>query len=484
MAGRLSPGQTEWAMARDSEGHREYVIKFQIIANPADGPAVVLNTPGLPLPGSPWQFDNDFDPWAYCLPTMRLTPRLTKEPNTTWDAEFTFSTKPPDKQRCQDDKIEDPLLEPAKISGTFTKDKEEIYFDRFNKPVTSSSHEQFRGPQIEFDVSSPQINIEQNLPSFTQAAVLPYLMRDTVNHIPMWGFPRRSIRLSNASWERKYHGRCYKYFTRKLEFEVRMEAIPATLYVGNQYTGWVQGAKALPVPITLQRSAWDRELLDEGTKVLNGRWDRATGNWIVVNINGEPPNKNNPNHFMRFKDRNGENARVILNGSGLPAGVVATGEDIFVAVGTAVFNQGEKLSNPRFWLPLTGGLVAPDYVPETFYKIGNIVKSVRFIPDLGSPDLDPTVGNLFICRVNQKKGSQSDPLVEIVQDIPVEDRQWINLGIKDINNMVSRGIYDATINYNLADHVTAPIGGESAGMIRVEKYKEANFLLLGIPLVF
>ena len=60
-----------------------------------------------------------------------------------------------------------------------------------------------------------------------------------------------------------------------------------------------------------------------------------TNAWILDDIDGSPPDPDNPAHFDRYKDRNGENARVLLNGYGLPAETaVLTGTGTGTVVGT------------------------------------------------------------------------------------------------------------------------------------------------------
>lgn len=69
---------------------------------------------------------------------------------------------------------------------------------------------------------------------------------------------------------------------------------------------------------------FDRDVLDEGTKVLFGEWDRAKGFWqtkpIGVKADGTfiLPDPSNPSHFMRYADPNGNVTRIILNGHGVP----------------------------------------------------------------------------------------------------------------------------------------------------------------------
>ncbi len=287
MVAILIPGQRRWSVGRDDEGHREYRIVHRVRASTIDGPQVVLLTPGLPLVGSPWAFDNDFDPWAMCFPFMRIETEVRDEPNTIWRVEQKFSTKP--LFRCQDIPIEDPLLEPADISGSFVKYTKEVTEDKDGNKIKSSSHEMIRGPQVEFDFNRSSVTISQNVSLLELDVFTP--MVDTVNDAVLWGLGARQIKLSNVSWERKVLGSCGFYYTRSLEFDI-------------------------------DATTFDRNIVDEGTKVLSGHWEEA--GWTLDNIDGGAPDKTNPQHFNRYKDRNDENSRVMLDGNGEPLAVGAT----------------------------------------------------------------------------------------------------------------------------------------------------------------
>jgi hypothetical protein len=111
-------------------------------------------------------------------------------------------------------------------------------------------------------------------------------MVDGVNNAPLWGLSARMIKLSNVSWVRQRQGTCDFYYSVVYDFDVNFKT-------------------------------FDRILQDEGNKVLNGHWEGDT--WTLDNIDGGAPDPDNPNHFIQFKDRNGENGTVILDGAGKPA---------------------------------------------------------------------------------------------------------------------------------------------------------------------
>ncbi len=297
MAATIRGGPHIRVLSRDSEGHREYRVTHLVeTSDQDDGPQVVMNTPGLPVIGATWNFGNDSDVWAFCWPDMEIRTHEPgkAEPTKWWEVEQVFNTKP--LTRCQDERIEDPLLEPPGISGSFSHYTEEAIEDKDGEPILSSSHESYHGPQVEFDASRPSVRIEQNVAQLGLSTFTP--MVDTVNDAPLWGMEAREVKLSDVRWKRKLYGVCNFYFTRVLDFDVK-------------------------------EGTFDRELTDEGTKVLHGHWAEDTGEYETLLIggggpggggfNGVEPDPDDPTHFDRYKDRNGENLRVLLNGAGLPA---------------------------------------------------------------------------------------------------------------------------------------------------------------------
>lgn len=300
MATEIIPGQIHWSLTRDSKGHREYTVRHKVRCTASDGPGAALLTPGIPLPGSPWVFDNDADFWAFCKQDAKVTPTIDDHSgNTQYIVEQIFSTKP-DLKQCQEEQFEDPLLQPQKVSGTFVKYTEENHYNRDGSPIVTSSFELLRGAIVEFDRNRPQIRIEQNVAvlDFALCAALV----DTVNSSILWGLPPRTIKLSSFDWERKFYGTCYYYYTRIFTFDIRADG-------------------------------FDRSALDEGSKALRGRWDKRPTSptykqyVLAPGVDYENGGYLNPANFIRYKDWNGENAKTLLNGRGRPYDTGAIAED-------------------------------------------------------------------------------------------------------------------------------------------------------------
>lgn len=420
-------GPVSKSLTRDEEGDREYKVKWLVRTDALrDGPGQVIRCPGLPRVGSFYFLGNDIDVWAWCRPNAQVRVHQEKEGDATkfWTVEQTFSTKPippgGKAQRCHDAEVEDPLLEPQKLSGSFSRFTEEATHDRFGNPITTSSWEQIRGQQNEWDANRPGVVVEQNVADLQ----LPLLTRmvDTLNDRFMWGLPARCIKMSEPSWEKRYHGQCYVYFTRKLQFEARYRTLI------NPQTGATEIV-----------GAWDRDILDEGTKVLNGHWDPLTGEYALDAINGQTPSRFNPNHFMRFQDRVGNVSRVVLNGAGMPALAVVAGTRSALNVTIASAGSGYSVGD---YVVLSGGTTTSTGMYVTL-QVQTVTSS----------------GGLAQVKIVVAGGYSSIPS---------------NPAASTTTGLGTGGSFNVTWQ-NVGGYRT------QVGHIHVEKYSESNFFLLGVP---
>lgn len=427
-----------WDGSRDAEGWRTFTVTHLIKAESTDGPYRVMNTSGLPLPGTFWNFGGDQDVWSWCRPDMEVKPHDHKEgdPTVYWTVTQTFSNKPDESatKRCQDTQTENPLLEPAKVSGSLTKTQVEAVYDRFGRPIVTSSWELIRGPLNEWDNNRPSIEIEQNVA--TLDGYLLESMIDTVNSAILWGRPRRTVKFSNYSWDKIWYGQCAYYYKRKLRFDINYET-------------------------------WDRDLLDEGTKVLNGKWNTTTREWELININGAAPDKNNPNHFIRFTDFNANLARVILDGNGEP----------YAPQPTPLTMACDQCSagSPTKW------------VIYGFIGLNNSTAAVT---------LNHSSACTWVAALPEWNGRQ------ITLEYNLGDDQWVltsnviqnALGVDTVwvqsnDNWNCRSSNTMTLDINPngdapQELILLPFELTSPGRRHVEKYRESNMLLLKIPTTF
>ena len=335
MTAQLRQGLRTWSGDQDERGHRTYKAAFLVECDYEDGPYTIMNCPGLPATGSYWSFQGDTDIWAICIPKIEVRIHDEREGDRSkiWKVIRTFTTDV-NQANCSEETYNDPLLEPDRISGAFVKTTKEATQDRYGNPLVNSAWEQYRGACVEFDDSRPSVVIKQNVLNLQLSTIAQYMNR--LNSGTMWGLPARCIKLSNCPWEAIPYGTCgVYYYTRSFEFDILYET-------------------------------FDRDLLDEGTKVLNGHWanpDGSTGTgalsqWHLDSINGAAPDRFNPSHFIRYKDRNGENTRCLLNGRGTPLGGDAAGygtgtDDYPHYTHVEVYNETDLIS--AFGLPAVIG---------------------------------------------------------------------------------------------------------------------------------
>lgn len=284
----------------DDEGHLEYKVKLRVMANRlTEGPYAAMQAVGLPLPGSNWIWEDDPDVRVICLPrcSIRRNPGYKEtDPVEYYDLGFTYTSKV-----CDVLGYLDPLLRPQKITGSSIKYTEEATHDRWGVPLQTSSWEAIRGPQIEFDANRPQVVIEQNVPDL-QLGLLSQLC-DSVNDAPLWGAPSRCVKFSEYAFSEECRGPGYAYYRRRLVFDI--------------FVKWDQETGSY-------LSGFDREVLDEGSKALWGQWNQK-GKWEIQPIGYDEttgdfiwPDWRNPSHFCRFRGKDGNPCRVLLNGWGEP----------------------------------------------------------------------------------------------------------------------------------------------------------------------
>lgn len=505
MVAVIVPGQRSWSVSRDSEGYRTYKIVHRVACDEGDGPNTALTAPGLPVPGQIWEFDNDYDPNAWCTPESSATPVVTNEPNMYFDVEHNFTSKPLGRDATKD--RADPLSEPPKISISFSKTTEEASHDRFGRMITNSAWEQMRGKHVEFDTGHIIVKIEQNLKTIdlpSHAAAY-----QTVNMVTLWGMPPRTVKLSNSSIEESYYTPTTTTTT--------TTPFGATTTLQATTTTTAQPTIASQVKyyhrnleFEVNAKGWDRDLLDEGTKVLWGRWKSvvttstttttttttpagqttapattAAGTttqaattttlptpqkpnpvqWelLPVDSDGTMPNRFNPTHFMRYTDRSGNPLRVILNGKGLPAGTVAPVGLKYLCI---VNGPAGSLADTSSWVavpkppvpdPNSPNPTFPVWDPFTYYSRGDLIQD-----------------NSGAKYVATDTSINRDPVIEQIGSNPV----WKPV---PANTPQDQGLYVSTGSYVIGDMVEDALI-ESAGIIHVERYSETDFVLvLGIP---
>lgn len=283
------PAPISWSLSEDQEGHRDYKIKFRVavyVDDPDDrelneGPQEAKTAPGLPQPGDIWNFDGEYDPWAFCLPTCEVKGQIEDEPCQFFTLEYTFTTKGmPRRQTAVGGDpyffgfpypVGNPLLEPAKISIDYVKYVQRATYDLGGRAITNSAFETVQGKENEWDFNRAQVTVEFNsaLPPIgdtgTDVKGLDSFV-DHVNSVALWGVPPRCLKLSSMPKpERVYYYSATPYWKVKLVFDIRYPEPPLP-QDGSQGGGF------------------DKFLLDEGHKALNGQWGSLPGSGATVTI--------------------------------------------------------------------------------------------------------------------------------------------------------------------------------------------------------
>lgn len=311
MATAIVGGQTRWEGSRDAEGHRTYKLHVQTLGTQYDGPAVHMQTPGLPLPGSVWAYDNDVDVWAWCDGSAVLTPRQgAGQVNIVYDHVYTYSTKPRGRRgnkaddrgarkKCSDVTITNPLAEPPKRSGGTVRNTEQYEYDKDGTRLRTTSFEPLYGPAIEFDRSRDQVTVEFNDVNLNYAKYK--VLVDTVNDRTLWGLPARCWKLTEWHWDWKLYGTCLFYVTHRFVFESNASVAPAAtsrLGSGLTFVDKFSGNSYL-VPAGTVYSRWDHYVPDLCTLCTFGTWDKTVPNapvWVPAG-GGAGPDYTKPANY-------------------------------------------------------------------------------------------------------------------------------------------------------------------------------------------
>lgn len=246
-----SGGQTKWKMVRDKKGYRTYSITHRVeVDRTAHGPLSALEgTAGLPEPGASWSEPDIIDEFAYFTQEATVEQVGNEAGNCFFDITQTATSNPSDF--CSEEFKDDPLAIADRVKIESVERQKEATFNRDGDAITNSAYEQYRGSVVEFDDHKIRVVIEQNAAEL-ELDLIDSLM-NTVNDAPLWDFDAGCVKFSRFETEPKYHTDCQKYWLRRMTFDVDTET-------------------------------FTRTLLDEGTKVLHGRWDQLKGTGCIVTL--------------------------------------------------------------------------------------------------------------------------------------------------------------------------------------------------------
>lgn len=200
----------------EESGHRTFTAKYKVAHDIDEGPLAIESADGLPAIGDHWEPDelDEIDEYARRTPYAKCTYMVEGERANYSIVEIHFTTKP--IKRCQDTQIENPLLEPPKISGSFIEQTMKAVYDIALNPVMNSAGERM---DVEIEASSLTVDISVNVDESPISLIATMLHK--LNDAELWGLPAKCIKLSTASWETLYWGVCTKYYKLNMGFKIR-----------------------------------------------------------------------------------------------------------------------------------------------------------------------------------------------------------------------------------------------------------------------
>lgn len=227
-----------WTGNSDKQGNRQYTVTHLVRTSAdTDSPSdVLLNTTGLPAPGSTWNYGNTPDAQAVCQyerTASRYKP-VEGENGIYWSVVSKFDSNPgatPPGAGSDGG----PLTMPFKISGGFDQNEIQKYVDRNGNPLLSTSFEPLFGEATMRNIARPTVTVEHNIATDPVSLLDGYM--NHVNSVAMWGFGPRHIRMEDAEWSKEIMSSGYIYYNVKYTF-------------------------------VCNYSSWDEDLLDEGRKTL------------------------------------------------------------------------------------------------------------------------------------------------------------------------------------------------------------------------
>jgi hypothetical protein len=258
-------------------GTNEWGVKVPYRTQDAFGnnPYTLLNhTEGLPKAFSPCWFDIS----CVCIGMSVKRKFVPNEPDVYWEVTAKFQTN----LVCMEGIFENPLDQPAEISGSFQKTQGEtaIGFDDYNRPqwMMTSSLEPLTAQR---DFTRIQVVVSKNVAISYFRPILFASMSDHLNPGYTWGLPPGIVKFSNATWTRQWWGTCFPYVRVQATFDIMWETGEIEPVHGNVIRGW------------------GKLIADHGTRQL-----RPNLHHLV---------ENNPNHPVRFNPLNFEQIRTSNN---------------------------------------------------------------------------------------------------------------------------------------------------------------------------
>jgi hypothetical protein len=162
-----------------------------------------------------------------------------------------------------DNSIQDPLLEPHKVSGGFNKFTRIATKDTSGNAIKTTGNEPITSG-TEIDDNRPTIRLEMNVAWVNLDFLASYV--DTVNNATWWTLAARKLKCSEFNWERVLYGTCRYYFHVMFGFEIKRDTWDFVLANYGRYRK-VSGSS--PATYELNRNT-NKEDIEETWLDING----------------------------------------------------------------------------------------------------------------------------------------------------------------------------------------------------------------------
>ena len=243
----------------DTEGSRSYRVTYSVWTDSVqDGPITVRSALGLSY-SSFYVFYAEQDAGAFFSGVSSVKAHGESQTGRKeWRAVVSYSTKP--KKRCDENQIDDPLLQPEKRGGTFVQFQKPLVKDRLGQAFTNSALIPFFDAVM--DDSRPTLVITKNFATLDLTKYSAY--KDAVNVDTFYGMTARKWKVMRISWEENFLGSCAPYYPVTFEFQ-------------------------------LNPDTWDEQRVDAGfEKLVGGVYE------VILDTNGLP--KTSPTNLDGFGD--------------------------------------------------------------------------------------------------------------------------------------------------------------------------------------
>jgi hypothetical protein len=229
-------GRTGWTLdaSLDTDGiqTRNYKIQYLVRGEVSDNPYTIVQSPGLPTPFATL----NIDPTCLCIGIAAKRTHVENEPGEHWTVDCNYTNHP--LKRCSEANVENPLLQPADISGSFVSFTKgtSIGYKSDNTPYRITNSVGQIMDDVERDYNRPQVVISKNVATLNLSTYLNLI--DRLNDSPIWGCPAGTVKFSNFTWKRNFYGTCGHYYTVTFTFDISF--VSGYDPKGNPITGWIQ----------------------------------------------------------------------------------------------------------------------------------------------------------------------------------------------------------------------------------------------------